>query len=157
VSDDTIELKTTGLDKLITALKGEPVVVKVGILGQKNVRSAKSNGGSTSNAVIGAAHEFGTSNLPQRSFLRQPISEQLPKKLEEAGALDKDVLATILRTGSFKNWIEKIAIMAVSVVQEAFDTQGFGKWKRSNMSVKSTKQTLVETGQLRDSITYEVR
>lgn len=155
MSDDSIELNTRGLDQLVKAMKGKGVTAKVGILGTKNVRSAKS--GSTSNATIGAAHEFGTTKLPQRSFLRLPLQLELPEKLQAAGAFNKDTIKEVVRTGTFRQWVEKIAIMAVSTVQEAFDTAGFGRWIASNMDRKKVKQTLVETGQLRDSITYEVR
>lgn len=153
MSDESIELKTTGLDQLIKAMKGKGVTAKVGILGSKNVRNGK---GSNSNATIGAAHEFGTSTLPQRSFLRVPISENLPKKLESANAFDEDALKEVIKQGTFKNWVEKVAILAVGIVQEAFDTGGGGRWPIPNMNRKKTKQVLVESGQLRDSITYEV-
>ena len=44
-----------------------------------------------------------------------------------------------------------------SIVQDAFSTGGFGKWKPSRMENKQTKQTLVETQQLRNSITSDVK
>lgn len=134
-------------------MKDQGVTAKVGILGQGNVRTGKTN----SNATIGAAHEFGTSTLPQRSFLRVPIAEKLPGALEGSNAFDKDTLNRVMQEGSFKSWVEKVAILAVSIVQQAFDTGGFGKWKPSQMEAKKVKQTLVETGQLRDSISYEVK
>lgn len=151
-SSDTVEFNTKGLDQLIKAMKAENVVARVGVLGFKNVRS-----GGGSNASIGAAHEFGTAKLPQRSFLRMPLTTKLPTALEKSGAFNKDVLKKVVKSGSLAAWVEKIAILAVSIIQEAFDTGGFGQWKPSNMDRKTVKQTLVETQQLRNSITYEVK
>jgi hypothetical protein len=156
-----VRLSTPGLDKIIKALGGKAPVARVGILGQKVARGAgdggtqKKSAGST-NAVIGAAHEFGTSKLPQRSFLRIPISMNLKKNLAEAGLTDKDTLKEVIASGTVKPWLEKVAIEAVGIVLEAFDTGGDGLWLQSNMKRKKNHQTLVETQQLRNSISYEV-
>lgn len=145
---------TKGLDKLLKALKGTQPYVKVGILGSKSSR-----GGGTTNAEIGAAHEFGTSTIPQRSFIRMPISEVLQKRLETSGAFDKDAMAKVLRTGSVLAWVEKLAVLAESVIGEAFDSAGFGRWPAldpKTMAAKKVEQILVETQQLRNSISSEV-
>lgn len=149
-----VELNVKGLDQLIKALGSKQPIAKVGILGGKNARSTA---GVNSNAQIGAWHEFGTTKTPQRSFLRAPISENLQKEMEAAGALDKDVLAEVIARGSVVPWLKKVAVMAEGIVADAFDTGGFGKWKPSNMTRKQNHQTLVETQQLRNSITSEVK
>lgn len=157
MSDDTVEFNKSGLEGLLKALKAQGGVAKVGILGQSNARSGK---GSNSNATIGAAHEFGTSKLPQRSFLRMPISDHLPKELEKAGAFTEDALKQVMKSGSFLPYVEKIAITAVSVVMVAFDSNGYGTWaalKPATLEHKKIKQTLVETQQLRNSISYEIK
>lgn len=151
---DGVTLEVKGLDQLLKALKAAPPKCRVGILGDKDKRT---QGNAPSNAEVGAAHEFGTSILPQRSFLRVPISENLQKRMESSGALDKKVLADVIRQGSILPWMKKIAILAEGIVADAFNTGGFGKWKPSNMSEKKNHQTLVETHQLRDSITSEVK
>jgi len=154
-------LKTPGLDKILKALGGKPPKARVGILGDKAVRGASEEGGEkmqsgATNAEIGAAHEYGTSTLPQRSFLRIPISENLKNKLANAGLTSKDVLKQVIATGSVVPWLKLVAAEAEGIVLEAFDTGGFGKWKPSNMTGKTNHQTLVETQQLRNSITSEV-
>ncbi len=151
MSDD-VTLKVDGLEKLLKALKAKPPVARVGILGSKNARSGKVN----SNATVGAAHEFGTSKLPIRSFLRVPLTEHLQKQLEKSGLLDKDAMAEVIKKGTLLPWIKKVAIVGEGIVLDAFATGGFGKWKPSNMDKKVLKQTLLETTQLRNSITSEV-
>lgn len=158
---DSVQLKTSGLDKIMKALGGKPPKAKVGILGDKVTRGAGDNDTTKkqegpTNAEIGAAHEFGTSKLPQRSFLRIPISENLAKRMDKAGLTDKDTLKQVVATGSVGPWLKKVAVLAESIVIDAFDSGGFGKWKPSNMDDKKNRQTLVETGQLRNSITSVV-
>lgn len=153
MNEDDVTLETKGLDQLIKTLKVKPPVARVGILGGKTGRA----GSVPNNATIGAYHEFGTSELPQRSFLRVPISEHLENKMESSGALNKDTLDQVVKQGSVTPWLKKIAVLAEGIVAEAFETGGFGKWKPSDMTHKKNHQTLVETQQLRNSITSEVK
>lgn len=162
-----IKLTTDGLDRVIRSLKGTLPSVKVGILGDTNSRSSQVQGmdskftkvvNSVTNAEVGAAHEFGTSKLPKRSFLRMPLLEKLDTYLENSKAFDADVLKKVVTDASIIWWMKKVAITCEVVIADAFDTAGFGKWKpwkrgRTNNSGK----ILVDTTQLRDSITSEVK
>jgi phage gpG-like protein len=151
LSDDT-EFNMTGLEQLLKSLKNPPVA-RVGILGNDNART----GDGPSNATIGAYHEFGTTTLPVRSFLRMPITVFLDKKLKSSGAFSKDVLKRVIAGGSLVPWLKLVAVTAEGIVAEAFATGGFGTWVPSDMKYKKNHQTLVETHQLRDSIASEVR
>lgn len=159
MADDTVVLETKGLDQLIKALKNGMPRACVGILGSKTIRG-KTQGNQT-NAAIGAIHEYGSpaKNIPIRSFLRVPISEHLNKKMESSGALDETVLKEVVKSGTVVPWLKKIAILAESVVHEAFETGGFGKWPGwKNPNYKNNHGRILEdTGQLRDSITSEVK
>lgn len=154
--DETVTIEIKGLQQLLKALKKKLPIARVGILADKNSRA----GGSTAtNAAIGAAHEFGTDKMPQRSFLRVPIAEHLAKKMEDSGALDESTLKEVIKSGSAVTWVKKIAVIAEGIVAEAFATGGFGKWpgwKNPNYKNKDNR-LLVDTGQLRDSITSEVK
>lgn len=153
MSDDVEVLDTKTLDKLVRALKkGNLAGVKIGIFG----KSVPRPGSPLNNATIGAFHEFGTTNTPQRSFLKMPLSTMLGKELQQSGAFDEATLNQVVRSGTIKAWLQKVAIVAEAVVQDAFSTGGFGKWPPSQMKNKKNEQTLVETQQLRNSITSEV-
>jgi hypothetical protein len=153
VSDETIQINTRDLDKFLKALKGKLPVARVGILGDKNQRSGK----ITSNALIGLQHEFGNSKLPMRSFLRIPISDNLRRYLENSEAFSKEVLKKVIQESTLVEWLRKIGILAETIVADAFDSSGFGKWPPSDMTNKTNHQTLVETQQLRNSITSDVK
>lgn len=150
MSDEAVNIK--GLDGLLKALKNIPNV-KVGILGGKNSRSDTST-----NASIGAKHEYGDENMPERSFLRVPISDNLQTYLDKNGAMDPDVLKRLIKEGTFAEYIKKIGVTAEEIVTDAFDTGGFGKWAEwSNPNYQNnTGQILKDTQQLSRSITSEV-
>lgn len=157
----SVKLNTPGLDKIMKALGGDTPRARVGILGDKTVRGANEQGETKTqtgptNAMIGAAHEYGTSKIPQRSFLRLPISMELSGRLEDAGLTSKDTLKEVIKTGSVIPWLKKVAVAAENIVLDAFDNGGFGLWLPSDMTRKKNHQTLVETQQLRNSITSEV-
>lgn len=147
-----VTLDTSEIDTLIRAL-GEEVQIRIGILG-KNSKRRKSQ---KSNAEIGAKYEFKTEGYDQRSFLRMPLNEHLQKYLEKSGAFTRDAAREIFRKTTLMPWAKGLAVTAERVVLDAFDTGGFGKWKPSIMKYKKNKQTLVETQQLRNSITSEVK
>lgn len=157
-----VKLNVMGLDKLLKALKqSKPPVARVGLLGSKGSAIHGAKAGAPTNAEIGAAHEFGSiaRGLPMRSFLRVPIADNLQKRMESSGALDKDVLAQVIKLGDLKPWLEKVAVLAEGISLEAFDTGGFGKWPpwRTKGYTNNTGQILVDTTQLRSAITSEVK
>lgn len=153
---DRIELK--GLAQLAKALKRDPPVIKVGILG--NHASRKKSNGGPNNAEIGATHEYGapSQGLPARSFLRMPLGVHLPKELERAGLFTQEEAKEVIRQGSLLPWARIVSKMAVATVRRAFQTGGFGTWKEwSKGYTNKTGMILVDTTQLRDSIDSEVK
>lgn len=151
-------VKLDGLEALVKAVKAKPVPARIGILGDKSSRKK----GQITNATVGAAHEFGSlvTGLPKRSFLRQPLIDNLQKELDQAGAFSEAEQAEIIKQKSLVPWTKKMAILAENIVKMAFDTGGFGKWpqlKKETLARKTTGQILVETTQLRDSITSDVK
>jgi hypothetical protein len=187
--DTRVELE--GLETFLKVLKMRAPMARIGILGPKNVRreqkKASRGFGSSSkfqsrfkasktetaakiskgiygagNAVIGAAHEFGSMarSLPKRSFLREPLIEHLQKKLNAAGAFSEAEQKEILEVKSLVPWTKKVGVLAEEVVRGAFDSNGYGKWaplKPATLQGKTTADTLVETTQLRDSIISDVK
>ena len=155
-------MNTKNLDTFLRLLKESRLRVRVGIMGG-NASAAHTDAdgkpSGLSNAEIGAIHEYGKlsdPNFPVRSFLRVPIADHFFTKMKSAGAYKPEVIAEVLKTASFRPWLEKAGAVALGVVQDAFNSGGYGKWKPSDMRRKRNKQTLVESQQLRNSITYEV-
>ncbi len=175
MSDDDFDLNTKALDGLLKALKNNMSRVRVGILGSsgkntrnnfqvpggRSVNATKGNAPKykfdvETNAAVGALHEFGTSKLPMRSFLRMPITEKLSGELENSKAFTEDALKEVVKQGTMLAWLYDLAALAEKIVSDAFDTGGFGKWPKTKRE-NNTGQTLVDTQQLRNSITSEVK
>jgi phage gpG-like protein len=157
MADDDVKLDTKVMDNLIVALKDNMHRVRVGVLGAKAMRGSGKVG--QSNATIGAIHEFGGGKMPMRSFLRVPIAENLDKKIESSGALDKEALDQVAKQKTMLPWLKKLGKLAEQIVLEAFDTGGDGKWPAwKTPSYKNEGgKILQDTGQLRDSISSDVK
>lgn len=118
--------------------------VKLGVFGKNNTKHSDTK---QTNAQIGFIHEFGSPmrNIPVRSFLRFPIQ----KKFKEI----RKMIASKFSKVDFGTLYDLLAIKGEAVIQEAFDTQGFGQWAKPKYRKGSP---LIDTGELRQSISSEV-
>jgi len=94
--------------------------------------------------------------IPRRSFLRTPFSIK-DKELRRATL--KQFIA-IFNGRSINDALGLIGVTAQNISQEAFITRGYGSWKDIATATKTRKgssQSLVDTGTLRNSITWVVR
>jgi len=177
---DTVVLKDAALEAIIKAFSGKIPVARVGILGEQGARKpaevpaeisfeslmrrktadqiAGPPAEAPTNAEVGARHEYGTSKMPARSFLRMPINDRLWTFLYRAGAFEKDAIEKVIKTKTLRPYIEKIALSGEQCVAEAFKTGGFGKWAPWKPGyTNNTGQILVDSQQLRNSISSEVK
>ena len=140
------------LEALITRL-GEDHHVDIGVF-----QTAKTGGGQ-SIAEYGAYNEFGSiaqkDRPPKRSFIRMPLASKQDK-------IAKYVMGKMqghLEKGDIKAIFADIGIAGESVIQEAFDTRGFGSWKENaeaTVARKKSSAPLIDTGMLRAAITHRV-
>ena len=142
-----------GLDQLQKNLRTK-LVAKLGVFASDNARD---DGGLT-NAEIGARHEFGviSEGLPRRSFLRDPIEI---KRKELLATAQKVIKANIAKEGGAEKIFELIGIAGEAIVQEAFETGGYGTWQELSAFTKAKKgssQILIESSQLRKSVISKV-
>lgn len=143
--------------KDLEALAGQEVVV--GIPASKNGSHV---GDSLTLVEIGAIHEFGApnANIPQRSFLRVPLQANAGKIFK---TIEKDLK---IKNMNPKQALGRLGAAGQAVVLESFKTQNDGAWQDLKSSTKNQRKKgkgtgddkpLVDTGQLRRSITFEVR
>ncbi|MDR3037878.1 MAG: hypothetical protein LBV21_01065 [Candidatus Adiutrix sp.] len=150
-----VTAKLTGGDKWRQAL--EPYLeagrasVKVGILG-----GATYSDGSPA-AAIAAIHEFGTANIPPRSFLRSTLAEKHKEWAEAGGqmlAITKgDARKALAFTGelSSKDIQAKLSEGRVTPALKAATVAAKAKKGKQYPDIP-----LVDTGTLMESISYEV-
>lgn len=180
-----VKFKSDALKKILKNFK-HPGYVRVGILqssgkiarsDQDNKSDEKPKGkkktgllsvlqkffssvGTIDNASLGAVHEFGSKkrNIPPRSFLRMPLEDDFDAELEKSAA-DKDFCELMVKDPNA--FLNRLGQKALKVVQNAFNNGGSSqtKWtalKPKYAKTKNVNMILVETSQLRDSVSYEV-
>lgn len=154
------------IDKLLELERetGIRYVTQVGILGDKAARfntDQKTGTAATSesltNAELGLIQERGSisRHIPARSFLQMPLFLKLDKNLS---SLKKLILRGI-EVGDLRIAYRDLGILAENIVQQAFGSGGFGHWlpnKPSTIARKKSSQPLIDTGQLRRSISSRV-
>lgn len=145
-----------GLADLIRSLSIPPRV-RIGILtGTKPAR-----GMGPTNAEIGAAHEYGAPKrrLPARSWLRAPLIDLLDKEIAKRPALARKEFRKAASEGSLASFMSLLGVLAESIVRLGFTNDGYGKWRRLKPKYaarKTVNNILVETTQLRESVTHVV-
>jgi len=150
-----IDYNIEGLERIRKNLEESKLMAKLGIFGDKNKRD--DNTGRT-NADIGADHEFGvpSRNLARRSIFLDPLTikgKELTKKVGQI--IDR----YIDEENGIETILELVGIYGESIVQEAFETGGFGAWqpiKEATANRKGSSQILIHKSELRRSVTSKV-
>jgi len=107
-------------------------------------------------AQVGAQHEYGA-GVPRRSFLRTPFTA---KQDDLTAAIAKQFEDVFQRGKKAEQALGLIGTVAVNISKGAFTTRGYGEWPDITDDTKDAKgssQVLIDTGTLRNSITYVVR
>lgn len=126
-----VKADLTELNNLMKMLKKD-YRVRVGILGSKAAQQHDSKSGKT-NVEIGTFHEFGTSKMPQRSFLRMPLETKLS---EEIPNLKKTIFKQIFIKNAPDKFFKDLGNKALDIIEDAFNTEGFGYWTRLKRSTR---------------------
>lgn len=134
--------------------------VKVGLPAGESATSQayKSDGQAAAPTVldVGIWHEYGTQFVPMRSFLRGPFEEKYSELSRAIQAQFKLVLENDL---DVEVGLGRIGLTAVNISKGAFKTKGYGAWPDITQATKTAKgssQVLIDTGLLRNSITWVV-
>ena len=150
-----------GLNNFVKCLTGG-YNVKVGIMGAKNAR----DDGQT-NADIGVIHEFGrpatrsSKAIPMRSFLWMPIMTMANRIVNET---KEDSMLKKILLDQMPAVMKSLGIACERAIAEAFASAGFGHWApntpftiaQKSKKGKTSDSPLIDTGQLRRSISSEV-
>ena len=107
-------------------------------------------------AQVGAQHEYGA-GVPRRSFLRTPFTA---KQDDLTAAIAKQFEDVFKRGKKAEQALGLIGTVAVNISKGAFTSRGYGEWPDISAATKEDKgssQVLIDTGTLRNSITYVVR
>ena len=141
--------------------KAKRLSVKVGVFNDVTYPDTRrSNGhlrkGGQSVLDVGLIHEFGTDKIPRRSFLRMPF-EVKSKEIE--GVISSTFNKVLEKGLDAEIALGRIGAVASSIVEEAFQSGGFGNWKlleESTVKEKGNSDVLDDVGILKKSISWEV-
>jgi phage gpG-like protein len=149
-----VKIDLAGFEKIRETL-GKDYYVKVGVLGNaKNVR----NGDGITNAEAAVIHIFGsvTNNIPPRDFLVMPIETHAKEIVQ---FLDTSKVKRLITEGKIVDVYKSLGVIAEGYVLGAFASGGYGKWpalKDATVRRKGSSKPLIDTGQLRRSVTSQV-
>ena len=157
-SNIKIDVNLEPLKKLAQNLKTS-YIVKVGLIGAKGSSTHKDSG--LSNAEIGAIHEFGSlsDKIPRRSFLQDTFFYKKDDLVKQVGQIIEAGLAFEMTTEQVRKIYKLIGVYGEALVQEAFETGGFGKWKplsQETINNKGSSSILIDTGEMRKKITSRI-
>lgn len=134
--------------KIKRLLKGATVTV-----GLHEDDSAREDDSAT-NAMIGFWHEFGTKDVPARSFLRSTAD----KKSRAHKALISKIAAKAVRNElPMEHGLGLFGMKVASDVKEKIRSHIQPPLKDSTIAAKGSTTPLIDTGQLINAIDHEVR
>lgn len=147
-----------GWKNIVRAAKAQAIQnigVKVGVMGGDS-----REGEAVTNAEIAMVHEYGSPSqgIPERSFLRASIDlnrEKYRAYLRKAiGALLEAAKKGPIDT---RGIFERLGLMAAADVKALMRLEGFfTPLKPETIARKGSSKPLIDTGQLLNSVTYEL-
>ncbi len=139
----------------LTKMTDGHYVVQVGIFGSKAARKGDSEMKGMTNAEIGLIHEMGSRsrNIPRRSFLWDTFKDHGKDLLP---VLKKDC-EELFKSGKVDEYLKRVGIAAVNLVQEAFETSGWGSWAPNSYStlMGKLKGSLYRRKQMAAEVMFE--
>lgn len=135
--------------------KLQKMKIAVGIT--ENAASSKVYPTGINVVEVGAIHEYGEGNMPQRSFLRTPFIIKADSIRETMRTQSRKVLNGEIDAETFGN---RAGLFLQNICQNAFPTGGYGQWApntEETIAIKGSSVPLTDSGLLKGSITYELR
>lgn len=144
-----IREKDHGAAKLVWNMK-KRIHFRVGLVGP--AAAAKHPKAKMTIAELGVIHEFGTSHIPQRSFIRAAIDENIDAIVDHHRRIAGDNFrgATLISSShKFGRWL-------VAQIVDRINSNIPPPLSPLTVARKGHDLALVDTGVMRESITYEV-
>jgi|SRR6185436_15868619 len=148
----TVKVKDTGFDALMKVAKelNRPRSMSVGVH-----PSANGQGRNGVSVVDYASYnEFGTRFIPERSFLRAWFDEAKPRLDDLITQVTRDALEG---KRPYEQGLKRLGVQCVGEIQERIASNIPPPDKPHTIARKGSDTTLIDTGVLRSSITFEIK
>ncbi len=151
-------IRNTGLKGLRDLISGIRSMGQSKVyVGVPSATNAPHDGGGINMATLAAVHEFGAPSrgIPERSFLRSAIIEGDQKI--------KDIVAEGVKAYTRQQkkvdlmFYNNIGLFASNLVKEKIVKGPFKPLSDATIKLKGSSKPLIDTGALRQSISWEVR
>jgi hypothetical protein len=109
--------------------------------------------GELNMATLGAVHEFGTKKTPQREWLRPGVATG---EKEYAGIVSASLVDNPDGSG-LDQALNQIGVVAVGMAQQFMTELSTPANAESTIKSKGSSNPLIDTGALRQSITYKLQ
>lgn len=107
----------------------------------------------TTIAEVAAYNEFGSSDTPERPFMRQSFENHESELQAACDAANRLVSSG----GSADQALQQIGVVAKGLVQEEIVNGGFAPNAESTIRKKGSEQPLIDTGTMRQSVNFVVK
>lgn len=139
----------------IRALAASKATVRVGVLTDAPKKKRESVSGKYSLVEVAAVHEYGApaARIPQRSFIRAPVDEHAA----DIARLQKVLLAQVVEGKiELKPALDAMGSKIAAWCQNAISDGIAPALAPATVAKKKSSKPLVDTGQLKSSITWVV-
>lgn len=141
------------LSRMLNTAKRYTTKVHVGYFGQ--VRHISKDGKrSITLGNLAGIHEHGTKHIPKRAFIAPALKKNRGKYLKLVG---KSFLPIVRGKQTTTQTWHYIGQQAVKDVQSFMLSASFTPLKEKTIKQKGSSRPLIDTGQLRQSVTYQVK
>ena len=140
-----------GYAALMKRLKAEKLSLTVGV---HEAEGSEPHGDEMTVADLATIHEFGLGHVPERSFLRAWADEQAEEIKKDLGGIGKAVAEGKLTA---EQGLERFGSLAVGQIQQRIVAGIDPPLAEETVKRKGSSTPLVDTGQLKSSITYVVK
>lgn len=148
----TVKLEKRVWTKLRAKLKKlDGASVRVGVLASRGGNIEHTDG--ITMTELAAIHEFGTRNVPERSFIRKTTVE---KRQEIAAITTKLAKAILADKTTHKKALDLLGLKVVGMVKGTIREGVEPALKPATIARKGSSKPLVDTGRLLNAIQHEV-
>lgn len=143
------------LDRIRSVARRYTAKIEVGYFGNAMHKPSITSGKSRPLVLkdLAAIHELGL-GVPKRAFIEPSLKKNRKKYLVYAG---KQITPIIRGRKSLNASWQGLGVMAVADIQQYMVTASFTPLASSTIARKGSSKPLIDTGQLRQSITYRVK
>lgn len=157
-----LNIDITKLNKLVKNTKYlNEHIVKVGVLGgsykqNKQHKIKLDHKLNKTIASIGLIQELGsiTLKIPARSFIKEPLNDNLTKKIKELSNINNKLYRLLLNNPN--KLLDVLGLMGKNIIQDSFIHNDWLPNSPITIQKKKSSKPLIDTGLLRKSIDYEV-